>query len=104
MWEKNKVGIIIVLVIGVFAGILSWAWHAESNGIRVRTDEPSFRAEIPEGIKYPIEVRGYIEYENDYIVSREVIVDFCDVKETKKEMKREMREIWKEMKQGCKNN
>ena len=105
--KKFKENIWIILfvvgVIGGIGGLLIWAYHTDANGIRVRTDEPSYRAEIPEGIQYPIEVRGYIEYDNDYIVSRDTIVDFCDVKNTKKEMKREMKAIWKEMQHRCEN-
>jgi len=96
---------IILFVVGVIGGIVTLfvtADHFDSNGVRVSTDEPSYRAVIPEGIQYPIEVRGQIEYDNDYIYSKEIIVDFCDVKTAEKEMKEELKVIWKEMRRGCK--
>lgn len=95
--------VFVCMIVGAVIGMMGWMYHSDSNGIRVRTDEPSYGAEVPEGIQYPIEIRAYIEYDNDYIVSRDTIVEFCDIKDAKREMKLKMKSIRSEMKRRCKN-
>lgn len=87
----------LVLVVGSFVtGIM----HLDENGVRVRTGN-MWAHEAPKEMKIPIVVKGFIEYRGDNIYQRERIVEFCDVKEAKKEMRVEMRQYWQEMKEGC---
>ena len=105
MWKKLNDGwrtaiVICLFIVGV-VGLLCVAYHYDSNGVRVRTNN-LYSHEAPKDMEMPIEIVGIIEYDDDYIYRRERIVEFCNVKEAKKEMRQEMKVFWKEMKQGCK--
>ena len=91
-------------IIAVVFGVLIWGSWVSGNGVRVYTDEPRDREvkAMNQTFNIPIEVKGRIKYNGDFIVSRDTIVEFCDVKESKKQMKQEMRTIWKDMRKGCK--
>jgi hypothetical protein len=109
MWDRLSNGqqfIITLTCIIVGVGGLCWGLcYFDNNGVRTRTDEVCYSWElekVPEGIEIPIEVEAYVEYRGDNIKSIERIVEFCDVKATRKEMRQEMKTIWKEMKEGCK--
>ena len=94
----------IGIVVGVFLFVAGLC-YLDNNGVRTNTDEVCYTWQLektPEGIEIPIEVKAWVEYRGDNIKSIERIVEFCDVKETRKEMRKEMKVIWKEMKQGCK--
>jgi len=96
-----------LLFFGIILGVgllCSGLCYLDNNGVRIRTDDVSYSwelEEVPEGIEIPIEVNAYVEYRGDDIKSITRYVEFCDVKETRKEMRKEMRLIWKEMKEGC---
>ena len=94
----------VVGIVALIFGIITWGCWMDSNGVHVYTDEPRAREIKETGQSYniPIKVRGYIKYHDDRIVTRETIVEFCDVKESKKQMKQEMKVIWKEMRRECK--
>ena len=107
MWGKLTEGwkfTIMFICIVSFVGALSTGLcYLDNNGIRTGTDDVSRYEmnEVPAGIQTPIQVNAYIEYRSDYIKSSTRYVDFCDVKVTRKEMRKEMRVVWKEMKEGC---
>ena len=107
MWNKlNYFWQAIVAILGIFTIVLllaSGISYLEHNGISTRINDVADYEliDVPEGIKFPIEVEAMIEYHGDYIKSSSCYVEFCDVKETRKEMKREMKAKWKEMKQAC---
>ena len=84
--------------------LIIWVSWMDRNGIRVYTGEPRPREIKATGRSYniPIEIRGYVEYDGDRIVSKDTIVEFCDVKLERKHMKQEMKAIWTEMRKGCK--
>lgn len=91
----------IICFITLLFGVINY-W--DNNGIYVDTDEPMNHELNKLEMTYdiPIEVRGRIKYRGDYIVSRDTIVEFCEVKATKKQMRKDMKLIWKQMKEGCK--
>lgn len=88
--------IVIFLAVIVIGG--SWL---DNNGVRVSTDNWDER-NAPKELSIPVRVVGYIEYRDTDIHKKEKWVNYCEVKEAKKEMRKEMRIIWKEMKRGCK--
>ena len=100
--DKTAIIAVIGIVCMVFA-LIGYMYWSETNGIRVFTDEPSARELEATGQSFniPIEIRCYIEYDGDFIVSKDSIVDFCYLKETEKQMKQEMKMIWKEMRRDC---
>ena len=104
MKDKTLTTLAVVGIIIVVFGLIIWGCWSDSNGVRVSTDEPRDREVKATGQSFdiPIEVSARIEYDNDYIVSKDTIVEFCDVKATKKQMKAEMKIVWKQMKKGCK--
>jgi len=104
MSDDTKTILSVIGIVCIIISIIVYGFWSDSNGIRVSTDEPTEREIKATGQSFniPIEVRSRIEYKNDYVVSKDTIVEFCDVKETKKQMKEEMKIYWKEMKRGCK--
>ena len=104
MKDNVKAMLAIIGIIVFVFGFIGYGCWSDSNGVRVYTDEPRDREvkATSQSFNIPIEVRCRIEYDNDFIVTKDTIVEFCDVKETKKLMKREMKVYWKEMRKGCK--
>ena len=102
---KDKILTILAVggMIAAVFGILIWGGWVSNNGVSVYTDEPRDREikATSQTFNIPIEVKGRIKYDGDFIISKDTIVEFCDVKESKKQMKQEMKVIWKEMRKGC---
>jgi len=100
-----KVALTFIAVVIAVCLFCTGLCYLDNNGVRTNTNEVSYSwqlEKVPEGIQIPIEVTAWVEYRGDNIKSIERIIEFCDVKETRKEMKKEMKVIWKQMKEGCK--
>jgi len=56
---------------------------------------------VPSEIESPVKVKATINYRNHYTKTSTHYVDVCDVKNTKKEMRKEMRTIRKKFRNDC---
>ena len=88
----------VVLAVSIFATSLA---YFDNNGVRVKTGVVYNHYEVSKDIENPIKVTGFVKYRGDAIASQTRIIDFCEVKKSKKEMRETMKVIRNEMKEGC---
>jgi hypothetical protein len=103
---KDKLSAILAVssIVVVVFGIIIWGCWTDKNGVRVHSEEarPYDIVKTERSFETPILIKGRIEYDGRTIVSKERIVEFCDVKMEEGLMKQEMKKHWKEMREGCK--
>jgi hypothetical protein len=105
MGEKTKNAVFVICFVIFVIGLLVGAKYTDCNGVRVTTEDAIYswdKEGCPDSLIIPIKIVGGIEYDGDYIVTKQKFVEFCDVKTAKKEMKEELRGVWKEMRKGSK--
>ena len=103
MKDKVLTTLVVGGIVTFIICLLVWGCWSDNNGIRISTSK-AYNHEMTEAqkqLEYPVEVTARIEYDGSYINSESRIVEFCDLKPTKKQMKAEMKVVWKQMKKGC---
>lgn len=97
--KQNFLNLFTILFLIIFVPFFLSTYMRNGTWVYV---ENVYDSENITNIEIPIQIRGTIDYRGERIYTEKKVVEFCDVKKEKKEMKEKMKNIWKDMKRGCK--